>query len=174
MKISLLGYMGSGKTTIGKELSQTLNVKFVDLDQFIQINYQKTVSEIFSQEGEIKFRKYERQSLLEILNSSDDLIVSLGGGTPAYYDNMDWINEHSHSFYLRLTPSDLVKRLREEKTSRPLIAHLSDEELPEFVAKHLFERRIFYEKAMKSIDVKEKTIDETVQEIIQHLPLLPK
>lgn len=174
MKISLLGYMGSGKTTIGKELSAQLNIKCVDLDQFIQIKHKKTIPEIFSQEGEIKFRKYEQEALIEILNSSEDLILSLGGGTPAYYDNMDFVNKNSNSFYLRLTPSDLVKRLMEEKSSRPLIAHLSEEELPEFVAKHLFERRNFYEKAMKTIDVKEKTIEEIVQEIIQHLPLRPK
>ena len=166
MKITLLGYMGSGKTTIGKELSDTLNFKFVDLDEFIEFVYKKPVSEIFSHEGEIKFRKYEREALMEILNSSDDLILSLGGGTPAYYDNMDFINKHSNSFYLRLTPSDLVKRLMEEKISRPLLAHLSDEELPEFIAKHLFERRNFYEKAMKTINVKEKTVEEIVQEII--------
>lgn len=174
MKISLLGYMGSGKTTIGRELADQLQFKFVDLDEFIEFKYKKSVSEIFSQESEIKFRKYERETLMEILNSSEDLILSLGGGTPAYYDNIKLINDHSHSFYLRLTPQELRNRLLHEKSNRPLIAHLSDDELPEFIAKHLFERRYFYEKAMKTIDVKTKTADELVQEIIQYLPHLPK
>lgn len=169
MKISLVGYMGSGKSTIGKKLADQLQFKFVDLDESIESKYKKSVSEIFSHEGEIKFRKYERETLIEILNFSEDFILSLGGGTPVYYDNMKLINKHSQSFYLRLTPQELRNRLIYEKSHRPMIAHLSDEELTEFVAKHLFERRSFYENALKTIDVKTKTVEEIVQEIILNL-----
>ncbi len=175
MQISLVGYMGSGKSTIGKELARQLNWKFIDLDQFIESKYRKTISTLFSDEGEIKFRKYEREALLEILAIEENFILALGGGTPAYYDNMDLINDNSHSIYLRLTPKELIKRLESEKSIRPLLSHLSEEEFPEFIAKHLFERRAFYEQAKLYIDIKEKMINQIVEEIIQNLPQsLPK
>lgn len=170
MKISLLGYMGSGKSTIGKELASKLNLKFIDLDKFISSKHQKSIPEIFATDGEIKFRKYEREALIEILEAEENFILSLGGGTPAYYDNMDLINQATHSIYLRLTPKELIERLRPEKSSRPLIAHLSDEEFPEFIAKHLFERRNFYENAKSILAVQEKSVKEIIEEIILNLP----
>ncbi len=174
MHISLIGYMGSGKSTVGKELSAHLNWEYVDLDQFIENQHQKTISEIFFRDGEIKFRKYERESLNKILNSEKNSVISLGGGTPAYYDNMQLINELSFSVYLRMTPKELIKRLENEKHIRPLLSHLRDEDLPEFIAKHLFERRNFYENAQFILDVKEKSPQEIAEEIILHLPPLRK
>ncbi len=170
MKISLLGYMGSGKSTVGKKLAAQLNWEYQDLDQFIENQHKKTIADIFSSNGEIKFRKYEREALKKILDLEKKSVISLGGGTPAYYDNMQLINEFSYSIYLRMTPKELIKRLENEKSTRPLLAHLSNEILPEFIAKHLFERRNFYEQAQFTIDVKEKSSDEIAQEIILHLP----
>lgn len=174
MHISLIGYMGSGKSTVGKELAHQLNREFVDLDQFIENRYKKTIEEIFSRDGEIKFRKYERESLKELLDSEESLVISLGGGTPAYYDNMQLINEHSYSVYLRMTPKELIKRLENEKSMRPLLSHLSDEELPEFIAKHLFERRNYYEEAQFILDVKDMSTQEIAKKIIPNLPPLRK
>lgn len=170
MHLSLTGYMGSGKSTVGKELAAQLNWEFQDLDQFIENQKQKTIAEIFSQEGEIKFRKYEREALIELLESDNDSVISLGGGTPAYYDNMHLVNENSYSVYLRLTPKELIKRLENQKSVRPLLSHLSDDELPEFIAKHLFERRNYYEQAQFTLDVKEKSPHEIAREIILRLP----
>lgn len=174
MKISLLGYMGSGKTTIGTALAAELNMEFIDLDVYLQNKHEKTISEIFHSEGEIKFRKFEREALEEVLLRYEDLVLSLGGGTPAYYNNIERVNQYSFSIYLRLTPKELIDRLTHEKSIRPIIAHLSETEMPEFIAKHLFERRPFYEEAKFKIDVKEKSPFDIVGEIksllAPHLP----
>lgn len=166
-----MGYMGSGKTTIGKELAKTFNYKFIDLDEFIEASENQSISEIFKNGGEIKFRKLERLYLLKILEEEKNAVIALGGGTPVYYDNIDKINEHSFSFYLRMTPPQLFERLVKEKDSRPMIAHIDDNELTEYIAKHLFERRNYYEQSKFTIDVKDKSVKQIVEEIIQdHLP----
>lgn len=174
MKISLLGYMGSGKTTIGTELAAELNMEFIDLDVYLESQHDKSISDIFKSEGEIKFRKFEREALEEVLERNENIVLSLGGGTPAYYNNMELVNQHAFSIYLRLTPKELISRLTHEKSVRPLIAHLSEAEMPEFIAKHLFERRPFYEEAKFKIDVKEKSPFDIVGEIksllAPHLP----
>lgn len=164
--------MGSGKSTVGKELASQLNLPFVDLDQFIETKHNSSIEDLFKSIGEIKFRKLERVALLDLLSGDKSFVLALGGGTPAYYDNLAEINRHSFSVYLRLNPNELAKRLAHEKSVRPLISHLSGEELPEFIAKHLFERRGFYELAQLKLDVKEKEVSEIVSEIIPHLPNL--
>src|SRR5690625_7262031 len=111
MLISLMGYMGSGKSTIGKELANTFNYKFIDLDEFIEASETQSISEIFKNGGEIKFRKLERLYLLEILEEEKNAIIAFGGGSPVYYDNIDKINEHSFSFYLIITPPQLFEKL---------------------------------------------------------------
>lgn len=171
MKISLVGYMGSGKTTIGRELAKDLITDFFDLDGLIQNHNNKTIFELFKDLGEIKFRKIEREVLMDVLNSEKDYVLAVGGGTPVYYDNMNLINEKTISIYLRSNPKYLAERLIPEKLDRPLIAHLKDEELPEFVAKHLFERRNFYELSTYTIDIPNKSVSEIKSEIIQLLDL---
>lgn len=163
--------MGAGKTTIGRELANKLNIDFIDLDTEIEKYSKLSLTTLFKIHGEIKFRKEERKVLMDILNKKQHFVLALGGGTPAYYDNIQQINKECQSIYLRLNPAELNQRLVHEKETRPLISHLNDEDLTEFIAKHLFERRAFYEQAQTTIDIKQKTIDELISEIIQHLPL---
>ena len=158
---------------IGKGLATELGLSFTDLDHFIETRHGETIPGLFSHYGEIKFRKMEREALSEILDNDNSLILSLGGGTPTYYNNVELINQKSLSIYLRLSVDGLVNRLVHEKQKRPLMAHLTDEQLPEFIAKHLFERRIYYEQAHLSINVNNKSKEEIISEIIQHL-LRPK
>lgn len=165
MIISLLGYMGCGKTHISKKLSEKIDYKFIDLDAEIMQKNQKNIAEIFSNNGEIYFRKQEKEILEKILTSSENIILSLGGGTPAYYDNMKTINLYSKSVFLRANISTLSKRLISEKNSRPLIAKINDEDLPEYIAKHLFERNLFYNQAEFIIDTDQKSADEIASEI---------
>lgn len=165
MIISLLGYMGCGKTHISKKLNEKFNYKLIDLDEEIMRKNQKTISQIFSDRGEIFFRKEEKRVLEEILDQKESLILSLGGGTPAYYDNMKLINERSISIYLRANISTLTARLLSEKEQRPLIAHLNEENLAEYIAKHLFERNHFYNKAQFTVAVDGKTDGEITTEI---------
>lgn len=163
--------MGSGKSHISKILSEKLNFKLIDLDKEISRQNKLTISEIFEQKGEIYFRKLEREALEEILASEENVILSLGGGTPVYYNNMEIINHNSKSVFLRASVGTLSQRLLKQKEKRPLIANISDENLAEFIAKHLFERNEFYNKAQINVITDSKTPEAIVDEIIEKLYL---
>ncbi|WP_445756402.1 shikimate kinase [Polaribacter sp.] len=166
MHIILLGYMASGKSTIGKQLSKKLGIPFLDLDTYIYEKENKSVSEIFSQNGEIYFRKKEHEYLREVLENQQDFILSLGGGTPCYANNIELIlNKNSISIYLKASIQTLSNRLLKNKNLRPLVAFLEDDQVPEFIAKHLFERRFFYEQARKVVVIDQKSVSEIVDEI---------
>ncbi|CEJ70362.1 shikimate kinase [Chryseobacterium oranimense] len=171
MVISLIGYMGCGKSHISKILSDKINFKLIDLDKEISRRNKLTIPEIFEKKGEIQFRKLEREALEEILASEENVVLSLGGGTPVYYNNMEIINHSSKSIFLRASVSTLYERLSKQKEKRPLIANIPDEDLPEFIAKHLFERNAFYSKAQYSINTDSRTPEEIVQEIVEKLYL---
>lgn len=167
--IILLGYMGSGKSAVGKFLAQETGFSFIDLDEYIEQKEQKTIAEIFAQKGEIYFRKLETKYLDKILNNTSNAILSLGGGTPCFGDNMNLIKGYSNwkSIYLKTSINELSNRLFDERNKRPLIAHNSTkEQLSEFIAKHLFERSIYYNKALISIQTDGKSISKVASEII--------
>ena len=166
MIISLIGYMGSGKSTTGKDLAKTLGYEFIDLDHYIENKYELTVSQIFEKFGELGFRKREKDTLAEVLQKTN-VVLSLGGGTPVYYDNIDVINANSVSIFLRVQLPQLVKRLENKKHTRPLIAHLKDDELTEFIAKHLFERNHFYQKAKHTISIANQSSSEVLNQIME-------
>jgi len=152
MKIVLLGYMGSGKSTVGKVLAQRLGMSFLDLDDYIETRLGMPVSRIFSEKGELFFRKKEHEYLKEVLQDPADTVLALGGGTPCYSGNMETLLAHTpNTFYLMLPIGELVTRLRSEKAARPLIRDIPDGELPTFIGKHLFERRNFYNMAANTI-----------------------
>ena len=171
MIISLLGYMGSGKSHISKNLSQKINFKLIDLDQKISEHHQQTIPEIFQNKGEIFFRKEEKRILEEILDSNEDIILSLGGGTPVYYDNMETINAKSKSIFLRASVNTLTERVLLQKHTRPLISKLEDSDVPEFIAKHLFERNPYYSQAHFTVDTDSKNQNMISDEIIKLLKI---
>ena len=171
MTIILMGYMGSGKSTIGQKLSEILKFDFVDLDEYIENEEGKSIPELFKTKGEIYFRKVESRYLSDVL-SLENTIISLGGGTPCYGDNMKVINKSNTgvSIYLKVLIPNLVARLYDEKATRPLIAHLkSKEELTEFIGKHLFERSFFYSQADMTVSVDGKSVNEIIEDIIMEL-----
>lgn len=170
MKIVLVGYMGSGKSTIGRLLSKKLNINFIDLDDYIERQLEKSISTIFEEHGEIYFRKMEHNFVKELMNKKDSFILSTGGGTPCYSQNMEVINAKSTNvFYLKLSIAALVERLTLEKEHRPLIKNIETAEMPEFIGKHLFERSFYYQQATNSISCDNKTPDQVVDEIIGRL-----
>ena len=171
MIISLLGYMGSGKSHVSKNLSKKLNFPLIDLDQKISEENLLSIAEIFQTKGEIFFRKEEKRVLENILNEEKDIILSLGGGTPVYYSNMDLINEKSKSIFLRASVKTLTERVLLQKNTRPLIAKLNDDDVPEFIAKHLFERNPFYSKSHFTVDTDSKTANDISAEIIKLLKI---
>lgn len=173
MIIALIGYMGSGKSHIAKVLSKKLGTKLIDLDKEISRRNKMTISEIFQNKGEIFFRRQERNLLEEILANESNCILSVGGGTPTYYNNMDVINQNAESIYLQTTVSTLTQRLLMQKEKRPLIAHIEDEKIPEFIAKHLFERNPYYARAKHLVTTDQKDPEVIVNEIIAQLQSSP-
>lgn len=170
MKIILVGYMTSGKSTIGKLISEELNIPFYDLDHLIETNLNLKINEIFDQKGELFFRKKEREILIDFLNSTENYILALGGGTPCYYDNFELYQlVNIHSIYLKASITTLVNRLHTQKATRPLVSSFNNEELQEFVAKHLFERNYFYNQVKTIVSVDEKKESEIAKEIISKL-----
>jgi len=165
MKIVLLGYMACGKSAVGKELAKSNDFRFIDLDDFIEENERLTISEIFDKKGEIYFRKVEAEYLSEILNIKENSIISLGGGTPCYGNNMKLIQENSKSFYLKASVNTIFERLRGETAKRPLVKAIGVANLQEYIAKHLFERASFYEKAHHTVSVNEISIAEISKKI---------
>jgi shikimate kinase len=146
MKVFLIGYMGVGKTTVGKRLAKALDLAFMDLDAYIEAAERRSISEIFETEGEASFRGIERRSLRE-LAQMEGVLISCGGGTPCYYDNMRFMRQQGVTVYLQMDASSIVYRLTHAKEKRPLIANKSPEELLTFVKQHLSERQEYYEEA---------------------------
>lgn len=150
MNIILIGYMASGKSLIGRKLSDIFDMSFIDFDQFIETKENMLITDIFNKKGEIYFRKIESLYLSEVLNTNKNSIISLGGGTPCYGNNMEIIKNQldSVSIYLQVSVSELTERLLSDKEQRPLIKHIETEnDMNEYVGKHLFERMNFYNQA---------------------------
>jgi shikimate kinase len=169
-KIILLGYMGCGKSTIAKTLSRIIRIPFVDLDEYIEEKTNLSINAIFEKHGEIYFRKVEHEAFLELLNASEAMIIGLGGGTPCYANNHELLKgDNVVSIYLRASIETLFNRLAFNKSKRPLIADKSDDELKEFIAKHLFDRSFYYNQAQYTVIVDDKTIDQTVMDIVEIL-----
>ncbi len=166
MKIVLVGYMGSGKSTIGKILANKLGLDFWDLDEYIETSEGSAISKLFKEKGEIYFRKKENEYLERLLKDEHNFVLSTGGGAPCYGNNMEVIQKGTKNvFYLKVSIGELVKRLSTQKSERPLIKNIPDSDLPEFIGKHLFERGFFYEKAWHSILCDGKEAEEIAKEI---------
>jgi len=170
MKIVLIGYMGSGKTAVGQLLASRLKVSFKDLDHEIEIIEEKTISQIFSEKGEIYFRKAEIKTLKDILDDQNNFVLATGGGTPCYSNVMNVLKSDKNciTIYLNSSLDTLTGRIFNEKYKRPLISHLSTkEELKDFIAKHLFERSFYYNQSSYKIKTDGLTVEEVVNKIIQ-------
>ena len=170
MKIVLVGYMASGKSVIGQSLATELGLDFVDLDEKIEQEVGMPIPQIFSERGEIFFRKKEYEVLQKTINETENIVLSTGGGAPCYGNNMKTILDASDaSIYLQLSIPRLVERISAEKNTRPLVQNIKDEDLPEFIGKHLFERRNFYMQAKEIIICDGKSVKEVVDEIKERL-----
>lgn len=160
MRIFLIGYMGSGKTTMGRELASVLNLTFIDLDTFLEEKYFRTIPQIFAEEGEEGFRIKERKVLEEVSNF-DDVVIATGGGAPCFFDNIDLMNNAGICIFLDVEVGSLVERLIHARIERPLIKGKSPNELRVFIEGMLEKRRPFYEKAgyiLKGSEIKPEQV----------------
>ena len=151
MKYFIVGYMASGKSTFGKELAKDKGLPFLDLDECVESREGRSISEIFAKEGEEYFRKREREILHEICNETDEFVLATGGGTPCFFDNMDYMNQAGTTVFLNTSPLVIVDRLKRQRADRPLLAMYSDDELEFFVREHLESRLSFYLKAKEQV-----------------------
>lgn len=167
-RIILIGYMGAGKTTVGKALAKHLNIPFYDLDWYIENRMRKKVADIFAERGEEGFRTIEHNMLHEVAEF-EDVVISCGGGTPCFFDNMEYMNQQGDVFYLRGSVDTLIAHLKMGKGVRPLLLGKNDEELHQFITEQLEKREEFYMKAKHIIDINTldsfDKIDSAVSEI---------
>ncbi|HPR30679.1 MAG TPA: shikimate kinase [Prolixibacteraceae bacterium] len=164
-RIYLIGYMGSGKSTVGRKLARKLDLQFIDLDDYIEERNHKTIPELFAYLGEEGFREAERKALQEV-SRFENIVVATGGGTPCFFDNMDIIRSTGISVYLNGTPRILAERLMHSKTERPLIKGKTEEELTAFIHETLAKREKWYLQADVVLDFEH---DLTMDEVMKRL-----
>lgn len=151
-RIILVGYMGAGKTTVGKELAKSMGLMFYDLDWYITSRMHRTVAQIFEEGGEEGFRLVEHNMLHEVAEF-ENVVISCGGGTPCFFDNMDYMNRQGETVYLKASPEVLCEHLKMGKSVRPLLLNQTPEEVQVFVREQLERREPFYAKAKHVLDV---------------------
>ncbi len=164
-RIYLIGYMGSGKSTVGRRLASRLGCPFIDLDACIEQREGKTVAEIFATHGEEYFREKERDCLREVSENTGNAVISVGGGTPCFFDNMDYMNARGVTVYLKLSPAALLSRLRPGLAKRPLLAGKNEQELLEYIGENLAKRECYYSRAQITADGVGTHLDDMVRRI---------
>lgn len=171
MRIFLIGFMGCGKSFIGQKLAQLAGLPFYDLDGYIESKTDMPIPQIFAQHGEPHFRALEQQHLHHFAQLNA-FVLSCGGGTPCFYDNIDWINAQGISVYLNCPPELLSTRLQTQRTGRPLLASLSDAELLAFITQKLSERAPYYEQAHIQFAVQAN--DDFTPQLLSQIKALPQ
>lgn len=163
-----------GKTTIGRPLAKDLGLQFYDLDWYIEDRFRKKIPQIFAEEGEAYFRDLEQRMLHEVANF-ENIVLACGGGTPCFFDNMDYMNQVGTTVYLKASPTTICQHLKMSKGQRPLLANKSEQEVADFVHEQLMQRVPYYEKAHHIIDVDlldtYNKIDDIVAVIRQQLAI---
>jgi shikimate kinase len=165
MKIFLIGFMGSGKTYWGRQLSHKLQIPFFDLDEKIVEQEGKSINGIFASEGEEYFRQLEKELMHIITESHETFVMACGGGTPCYFNNIEYMNESGMAVWINTPAEVLHERLMKERAHRPLLRDLSDEQLKSFIMKKYADRRMYYEQAAVVIDDENSSLDDFLQKI---------
>jgi shikimate kinase len=174
IRIFLIGYMGAGKTTLGRALAKELKIEFIDLDNYIEERLCKSISQIFAEKGEEGFREIERRMLHEA-GEFENVVISTGGGTPCFFDNIEYMNRQGATVFLDVPVERLFIRLSIARKKRPLIMGKSDEELRCFIAEQLAKRLPHYSKAKQRFTADRlediKQIEASVKEFLQQIEL---
>ena len=168
IRIIIIGYMGAGKTTVGNALSRQLGIPFYDLDWYIETRMHKSVAQIFEEKGEEGFRKIEYNMLHEVAEF-ENVIISTGGGTPCFFDNMEYLNQQGDTIYLKATPEVLYGHLKMGRTVRPLLLNKTQEEMQAFISQQLAQREPFYSQAHYTLDVNLLDSHEKIKTSVQRI-----
>ena len=168
IRIFLTGYMGAGKTTLGKAFARKLNLPFVDLDWYMEERFHKTVGELFVERGEAGFRELEKTMLHEV-GAFEDVVISTGGGAPCFFDNMDFMNRNGKTVFLNVHPDVLFRRLRVAKQQRPILQGKQDDELKEFIIRALEKRTPFYSQAQYVFNADELEDRSQIEKSVEKL-----
>jgi shikimate kinase len=168
MKIFLIGFMGSGKTHWGRLLAAKLRLPFRDLDTVIVEKENKSVAEIFSGKGEEYFRYQEKQTLEEIVEEEESFILSCGGGTPCFFNNIEFMKKSGKVIWLNTSIAVLKERLLKERMSRPLIREIDDDELKRYIIRKLSERRMYYQQADVMVNEENITLEELIRLLFEN------
>ncbi|MDR1402681.1 MAG: shikimate kinase [Tannerellaceae bacterium] len=163
-RIYLIGYMGAGKTTVGRELAKQMNVSFIDLDHYIEARYHKKIGQLFDENGEAVFRDIECKLLHEVA-MFENVVISTGGGVPCFFDNMSYMNQTGITVYLKVSSTELAKRLALARHSRPLLKEFSGKSLNRFIVENLEKREPWYSRASVIFDAEKMLADTDVNEI---------
>jgi shikimate kinase len=169
MKVYIVGYMGSGKSSLAPKLASALNLPYIDLDTYFEQKYKITIPLFFEKYGEVPFRSIEHQLLKEVALLSD-FVLATGGGTPCFHDNMKLMNSTGVTIYLMLSPETLCKRLKKSKSKRPVLKTFDNEKLEEHIREHLHEREFYYKQAQIILDNLSPDPSKITQYILSQLP----
>ncbi len=167
MRIFFIGFMGSGKTYWGKQIASQLGYPFFDLDEEIVKTEKKSITEIFAAHGEEHFRMIERETLESIIDDHESMVLSSGGGTPCFFNNIERMKKYGVVIWLNTHVEIILQRLLKEKASRPLLKNIADEDMKSYIIRKLNERRIYYEQADVIVDNENSiTTNEFIQSIL--------
>ncbi|HRE50782.1 MAG TPA: shikimate kinase [Flavitalea sp.] len=166
MKIFLIGFMGSGKTHWGERLARSLRIPFFDLDKEIVDKEGRSIPEIFAESGEEQFRIVEKQLLESLIETQSSMVLSCGGGTPCFFNNIELMKKNGLTVWLNTPVDILMQRLLKEKNERPLLKNMADSEMKAYIVRKLNERRLYYEQADVIL---EKDNDLSINDFIQNI-----
>lgn len=170
MILFLVGYAGSGKSSLGKRLARRLGVRFVDTDREVEMQVGATIADIFHYEGEEYFRMAERKAVETLANEAVDMVIATGGGLPTWRDNMEWLVRSGMTVYLRRSPEQILSRLTDHgREKRPMFRGKSDEELLMFMHEQMAVREKFYAKAHITVECTSMSDDDAVEYIVNRL-----
>ena len=167
MRIFIIGYMGAGQSTIGRRLANRMQLPFIDLDDAFESKFKYSIPRFFDHFGEDRFRELENRCLNEIINDHEDAVISTGGGTACFYENMKLMNKKGISVYIKMHPKSLAQRLKSARRLRPVIRDVQNNEMQSFVESQLHEREAFYKLATITVKGENFDLDELVKLIEQ-------
>lgn len=170
-RIILLGYMGAGKTTLGKALAENLHLEFVDLDWYIESKQGKAISQIFAEQGEDEFRRIERDMLHEVA-SKENVVIAVGGGTPCFFDNIDFMNQQGKTVYIKASTDTLIAHIHMGKTRRPLIDGMTDDELHRYIDQSMCMREPYYIKAKHTLTIETIRLQSQIEAYVEEIKQL--